>query len=495
MNNILWNSKKKYAVRGFSLVEVAVVLAILGVIAAGSIGVYSEQRTHVLWKEGDSRLASIKSSLLKFVKTNSYMPCPDNTIPPDGFEDRNLDATCQADTGNVPFNNLGLTAADVQDSWGNNIVYAINHNATNPVSMANCPLSSACYFNNTRPPMFDLTTLPVMGNPGVNNLRVCNGAACGPATAPANINADALIAVLVAKNENGNLPLAQLNGAEQENDNGDLYFVQSQYSKTPHYDDLLTTISANELKDRYENEIVELNRNGDPANPPPPPDNPFDGVTVDIAGGNGDDNRFSKNIGVNIESGTLKFGADNAGKTVTLTFNTKVTGGWEDADALNEGVAAERDRYGNLETQDRFIVGLNNDVNQIVYDTASATNPRDGRLDVDNIAEYMGNPNQDQYYYYDANDDRDNTWYEYASYNVALDENGDLKVDFANFSTALDEKVQVSDVKAVLYTAPTVMPDFPNAKPIDAIPETSVFKWVEPEPTTGSGSTVSSGAY
>lgn len=476
MNNMLQNDNKQYAVKGFTLVEVAVVLGILGVLAAGSIGMYSEQRTHVLWKEGDSRLGLIKSSLLKYVKTNGYMPCPDSTASSDGFEDRNTNITCKTSKGFVPYNDLGLSAEDVKDSWGNNITYAVNHNATDSTSMANCPLSSACYFNNSAPPQFDITTLPIMGNTGTNNLRVCNGSSCGSASTAASINGDALVAVLVAKNENGNTALSKLTGAEKENDDGDLYFVQSQYSETPHYDDLLTTISANEIKDRFENEIREFSRE-ESSGGEPPPVNPFEGLTVDIAGGNGDNNRFSKLIGVNIESGTLKFGAESAGKMVTLTFNTKVTGGWEDADALNEGVKAEKNKKGELETQDRFIVGLNADVDQTVYDTASATNPEDGRLDVDKIAEYMDNPNQDQYFYYDENDDSDNTWYEYASYNVELDANGDLKVDFANFSTAYNEKVQVSDVKAVLYNAPTVMPDFPNANPIDSIPQTDVFEW------------------
>ncbi|MBN2865160.1 MAG: prepilin-type N-terminal cleavage/methylation domain-containing protein [Thiotrichales bacterium] len=457
---------------GFSLIELAVVLAIIGVVAAGSVGIYSEQRTHVLWQEGDTKLSFVKSSLLKYVRVNKFMPCPDTNG--NGFENRTGGLACSDHSGTVPFNELGLTAADVQDSWGNALIYAVNQSTTDAVSMADCPANSACFFNNTAPPMFNLTTLPIVGNLGVDNLRVCNVANCSAATAGASINGDALIAVLVATNENGDKAINSLDTAEKENRDGDAFFVQANYSETPYYDDLLITISANEIKDRYETEIIALEED-DSGGPQGADENPFDNLTVDIAGGNGDDDRFADEIGVNIESGTLGFGSENAGKTVTLTFKAKVTGGWEDADALNEGVAAETSR-GKLETQDKFIVGLNSNVAEELYTIAEAADPEDGRVDVDLIQEYMGNPGEDQIFYYDENDDRDNTWYEYASYNVELDENGELKVDFAVFSTAVSEKVQVSDVEAVLYTAPTAMPTMPEMTAIPGIPQTDIFK-------------------
>jgi len=458
---------------GFSLVELAVVLAVVGVLAIGSVSLYSEQRTHVLWQEGDSKLAFVKSSLLKFVRINKFMPCPDTNG--NGFENRTARA-CSGDTGTVPFNDLGLSSADIKDSWGNTFIYAVNQSSTTATNMVDCfiSLNSACYFNNAAPPQFNLDTLPVMGNLGVGNLKVCSGSSCSAGTTGASVNGDALIAVLVAKNENGSVAFASLDNAEQENSDGDAFFVQDNYSESPYYDDLVITISANELKDRFETEIIALVNPGGPSGLASA--NPFDGVTVDIAGGNGDNDRFADNIGVNIESGTLQFGADNAGKTVTLTFKALVTGGWEDADALAEGADAQKNSSGKLETQDKFIVGLNSNVAEDLYTIAEATNPVDGRVDVDLIQGYMGNPSEDQIFYYDENDDADNTWTEYASYNVELDANGDLKVDFAVFSTEVQEKVQVSDVQAVLYTAPTALPDMPEMTPITGISQTDRFE-------------------
>jgi len=483
MHKMINHTKVDLKKSGFSLLELVVVLAIVGVIAVGSVGVYSEQRTHVLWKESDSKLAFVKTTLLKFVKVNKFMPCPDTDG--DGFENRNSGQACSLKAGTVPFNELGLSLADVKDSWGNALIYAVNQGTTSAASITDCPTNSACFFNNgfytgtLAPdylplPAFDLSTFPTMADLGVGNLRVCSTENCNSGTLAGSVNGDALIAVLVATNENGDQALNALDTAEKENRDGDAFFVQATYSETPYYDDLLITISANELKDRYETEIIAL-LNEEGAGPQGADDNPFENLTVDIAGGNGDDDRFADNIGVNIESGTLGFGSDNAGKTVTLTFKAKVTGGWEDADALNEGEDAQRSG-GKLETQDKFIVGLNSNVAEELYTIAEAANPTDGRVDVDLIQEYMGNPSEEQIFYYDENDDSDNTWYEYGSYNVELDSNGDLKVDFAVFSTEVGEKVQVSDVQAVLYTAPTAMPSMPEMTAIPDIPQTDIFK-------------------
>lgn len=453
------------ASKGFSLIEMAVVLGIVGVIAVGSVGVFSEKRTHTLWQEGDARLALVKSSLLNFVKTNKYMPCPDSNG--NGLENRTGDA-CTVHTGEVPFLTLGLASSQVEDSWGNVFTYAVNQGATSATDIADCPDNSACFFNNTSPPMFDLTTLPVIGQSIANNmsgssaggtfknLRVCNSVDCSSASSGADVDGDALIAVIVSHNENGHENTG-LGDSETLNKSASNYYVQPGYSQTPFFDDLLVTISANELKDRYETEIVEMSNGGGGSAPV----NPFENTSVPIAGGNGDNNRFATDIGVNIESGTIDFGAENAGKMVTLSFDAVITGGWEDADALNEGVDAEWSG-GNIETQDQFVVGLNSNVDQQLYDIANGAD--DGRVDLQQGLEWMGVDNStqgDQYYYYDENDDTDNTWYEYASYNVELDANGQLQVDFAVFSTHVSEMVEVDNIEAVMYNAPTSIPTLP----------------------------------
>ena len=450
------NLSKQYRNKesGFSLLELGIVLGIVGLLVAGSISVFSEQKTHAQWQESDLKLQLVKKSLINYVALNKFLLCPDDSG--DGFEDRKSDGTCRVNEGKVPFLNLELPEAAVQDSWGNRFGYAINRDAVNLVNMTDCPNDTACFFNNQIPPAFDLTTLPVMGNVGNNNLRVCTVNNCTAATPDTNIDGDNLVAVLIAFNQNGGVTsTSSLDAAEAENRDGDTFFVRADYSEAPYFDDLIQTLSANELKKRFDLEVMAdevANTN---------PGNPIVVVpgAVPIAGGSGDNDRFSDNIGVNIATETFEFGSEYAGQTVTLTFDAKIEGGWEDA---NEETG-DRNKNGKLETQDRFMVGLNGgDVSDL---HGQLVNLEEGvaRFDNHQVTES---------FYYDADLDSDNTWYEYLSFDVELDSDGNLKVDLAVFSTHVSEKVTVTNMNTVLYLAPPSVPNFPGVQEIDAIPQT-----------------------
>ena len=465
---------------GFTLIESVVVLAILSVVALGSVTVFNEHREHSKWQESEIKLKSIKKALVGFANVNKYLLCPDTNANPDGLENRNPNGTCVADTGGVPYENLNLSLGTVSDSWGNPVIYAVNQNTLNVADINNSPQNSACFFNNTQPPRFDLTTLPLpaqnlivnlnggIGVANAGNLRVCNVVNCGIA-GPLNIDAEAAIAVLISQNSNGDTG-PPLGAGEAENMDLDNFFVQLPYSTAPFFDDQILSISANELKESSGSTATQQSRDANFS--PPDPNNPFGNLVLPIAGGSGDNNRFATNIGINIESGTINFGQQNAGQTVTFSFNAVVRGGWEDADALNEGVAAQTSWNGQLETQDQFVVGLNSNVDSNLYAIAQ----ENGLVDLDQGLEWFGvdkASNPDQYHYYDENDDADNTWYEYKSYDVELDQNGDLRVDFAVFSTHVSERVEVSNVEAELYSAPKYTPSMPEVV-IDTKSESNV---------------------
>ena len=482
MSEIVNQLKSKSA--GFTLVEVLVVLGIISVVAAGSVTVFSEHRDHSLWQESELKLKTTKKALVRFARANKYMPCPDTDVPPDGVENRNVNGTCAANaagvpSGTIPYEDLNMSLAMVSDAWLNPFIYAVNHKTTNVVAMNNCPESSACFFNNTQPPMFNLTTLPMpsetvnnnmngdLTGAGLANLRICNNLPCGLGAPAQSIDAESAIAVILSQNKNGDTAaVGALAPAEALNAGNGNFFVQAPYSENPYFDDQLVSISANELKERFQVEAIQ--NTNPPAPPSSDPDNPFGNLNVPIAGGSGDNNRFSSNIGLNIVSGVIEFGSEYAGQTVTFSFDAKVTGGWEDADALNEGVAAETYR-GNIETQDQFVVGLNADVDERLYNIANGGNEGwgSGLVDLEQGLDWFGvdqAENSEQYNYYDENDDRDNTWYEHKSYDVVLDENGNLKVDFAVFSTHVSEKVDVNNIEAELFIASTNVPPMPSVQ-------------------------------
>lgn len=477
---------KKTQEKGFSILEFAVVIAIVGVLAAGTLSIYSEQQTHAEWQQSDQKVALVKKSLVHFAKSNRYLPCPSSSF--NGLESRvaatgttaavtaspvvpAIPATttaplipaipettaqvsqtvsveiCEVSEGFVPYELLGLSRVQAEDSWGNPIVYAVNPGVTSANRMVDCPNDSVCFYSNRQIPSYDMTTPPVIANPGVDNLRVCNGdvTSCLSTTPSSDHVSDNALAVLVALNENGGSnPVS--NTAEADNADGDRFFIQSDYSESPYFDDLIGIITASEIREADQSEIVVTSTTG---GIPPTSANPNNTGVLQIAGGTGDNDRFSENIGINIESQTISMGSENAGKQVTLTFDAKIEGGWEDA-GVNGGTP--QTSGGRLETQDRFLVGINGPDVSDLDDTLANLNDSVARFD---------SHQETESFYYDENLDSDNTWYEKVTIDTILDSNGDLNIDFAVFSTHVTEKVEVSNVEATIYETPPPMPPMP----------------------------------
>lgn len=509
------NDKYKLTIQnGFTITEIAVVATIIGVLTVGSVSMYSEKKRNVQWTEAESRLIVVKSALLNFVSLNKFMPCPDDPSNSNGMESRGANGvSCKVSTGLLPYKDLDLSKAEVLDSWGNDFTYIVNRDTTDnnilqPNSSA-CPENSACFFSNSRAPAFDLETLPMMGetvvtnmagstlSTSVKNFRVCNDDECDQNIEASKIVGEALIAVVVAHNENGGAKTG-LKSAETKNLGSDNYFVKKNFNSNEFFDDLLITISGNELKNYYDTQLVELEN--DKKIPFIPPSNTIGESDRMIEGGSGNDGRFSQNIGVNVvevlsdedndgdgEKDRIKF--DGKGNEwVTVTFKTKVEGGWEDANANKEGRFAEYSGS-NIETKDTFVVGFNNEelgvdidgdgaidrsditnidyLNEIGNDMSKSASDRvvdrARGLDIFGVDESIQNS---QFSYYDEQDNSDNTWYEYESYNVKLNDEGELEMFFANFSTATDEKVTVQDLDVVLYDEPTSVPPTPDVKGI-----------------------------
>jgi prepilin-type N-terminal cleavage/methylation domain-containing protein len=120
--------------RGFSLIEVVIVITIMGIVMAGFILPMLGQikmRGQLLelqkFKETKRTLEEIKQALLGYVATNKYFPCPDFDVTPDGLggDQSNCNTAAKAIEGYVPWVDLGLTKGT--DAWGNPIRYRIHH--------------------------------------------------------------------------------------------------------------------------------------------------------------------------------------------------------------------------------------------------------------------------------------------------------------------------------------------------------------------------------
>ncbi|VAW47585.1 hypothetical protein MNBD_GAMMA03-1337 [hydrothermal vent metagenome] len=237
------NSLKRQSA-GFTLIELAIVLTIVGVLTTGALFGLGEFRSVQHVKEGVQKMDKIRTQLLLFGQVNKFLPCPDTDY--DGFENRNGKA-CSKVVGTLPYVNLGLQREDAQDAWNNFIRYAINRNANNDVFI--CDLTeSASYFCNPgfgQEIQFSLTeTPPLSGNLGNGNYTVNNAS---------NSPIESASIILVAYNKDGQRTLLNCNdssGATLENcDENERYQIGVKSSdEAAFYDDIVLGISGYDIK-------------------------------------------------------------------------------------------------------------------------------------------------------------------------------------------------------------------------------------------------------
>ena len=121
--------------RGFSLVEIAIVLAILGFVLTIGLQATGAYLSHERRKVSLARVAGLDVALANFVAVQGRLPCPaDGALPPGdanlGLERRAADGTCLVvagipimNRGVVPWVTLGLTEAEALDGWNTRISY------------------------------------------------------------------------------------------------------------------------------------------------------------------------------------------------------------------------------------------------------------------------------------------------------------------------------------------------------------------------------------
>lgn len=204
--------------RGFTLTEMAVVLAILALLIGGMILPLSAQQDLRHNAETRKLLADVADALHGFAASHSassdgrpYLPCPDTDG--DGAENRSATpGPCTSQEGWLPWGTLGLGR---QDAWGNALRYRVTAAFSN----------SAAGF-----------TLLTAGD-----LRVCASSAC------VAVLGSGLPAVVVSLGKNGAGSPA---GADElENVDGDADFVQRDAGAAG-FDDLLVWLPPSLLTQR-----------------------------------------------------------------------------------------------------------------------------------------------------------------------------------------------------------------------------------------------------
>lgn len=200
---------------GFTLIELAIVLVIIGLVLSAFLTPLAAQLAQARNTQARKDLSEIKEALLGFAVINGRLPCPDTNN--DGLEDIcGLPNNTVTSGGNVPWSTLNTNQLD---PWQRRYQYRVNNAFT-----AAFILSTAGF--------------------GAGEIRVCTTNAC------TNTEANNVPFLILSTGENGAvLPPASLD--EQENVNGDRNFVSRDFSNTGGgFDDILVWASTNVLMNR-----------------------------------------------------------------------------------------------------------------------------------------------------------------------------------------------------------------------------------------------------
>lgn len=251
MNHFLRRIAPDHMAAGFTLIEMAVVLILLTLIAGGALIPLNAQIEQRQQTETGKTLEQIKEALIGFAIANDRLPCPASAIS-NGVEDPPGGGSCSnAYNGFVPAVTLGLSHTDAQgyalDAWSNRIRYAVAKSNSNA-----------------------FTTTNGMQNTGMatlsSELRVCASSvgntpnsppqtSCGTALALTATAQNAVPAIIFSQGRNW--ATGGISGDEASNLNVDAVFIS--HTPTPsnfpaaqggEFDDIVTWLSPNILYNR-----------------------------------------------------------------------------------------------------------------------------------------------------------------------------------------------------------------------------------------------------
>lgn len=209
---------------GFTLVELAIVLVIVALLASGLMVGIAAQRNAAENIDAQRQLENIRETLIGFALTHGRLPCP--ALPNLASSDANAGVeNCAQPHGVLPWVTLGLPEVD---PWGRRFTYYAHGSFTAAV-----PSGALASF-----------TLATVGNANVKASSGTSG----------NVASD-LPAVVVSHGSRGagawqpnGSQLPGVSGDEAENADADLTFISR--TQDGNFDDLVTWIVPSILKSK-----------------------------------------------------------------------------------------------------------------------------------------------------------------------------------------------------------------------------------------------------
>lgn len=245
---------------GFSLVEMAIVLVIIGLLLGSILMPLSSQIESNQRKTTQQTLEDIKEALLGFAVANGRLPCParPSDAGAESFTGAVGNSACSAQHGFVPVVTLGLSGGRNQDgllldAWNNPIRYSITRANSNNYTSA----------RNVAPNNIKTVGMAAM----LPDLHVCSTTAGSTATtcaAGTDVTNNAVVVIYSMGKDWAATPVS----TEQQENLGatlgggpsginypianDIVFVEREYNNTAgmEFDDIVTWLSPNILYNR-----------------------------------------------------------------------------------------------------------------------------------------------------------------------------------------------------------------------------------------------------
>ena len=228
---------------GFTLVEMAVVLMIVGLLLSGMLVPLSAQMDQKNNADTQKALSEIKEAIIGYTLANGQLPCPADPSIATGLTNAGISrATCTTaakSTGVLPWATLGVSETD---AWGNRYTYRVTSDFADAIG-------NSTYGGCTPSP---IPALASFGLCSVGNLNVLSAASGGVTIA------GSVPAVIISHGKNaagaytpkGTQLAVGINADELENSDGSTDNLYVSHTPTPAFDDLVAWVSLDILFNR-----------------------------------------------------------------------------------------------------------------------------------------------------------------------------------------------------------------------------------------------------
>ncbi|MGE5097956.1 MAG: type II secretion system protein [Betaproteobacteria bacterium] len=176
--------------RGFTLVEMVVVIAVLGVLFSILIGITRVVVSQQRYQTTRARMANLDNALTLFVSQYKRLPCPADGTLASGNANAGLEITngtvgagrtCTDGShpnaqlnGVIPWRALGLSASDAEDGWGTRFTYRVGPEMVmdGALDFSSCDPAGASTTVNSAPAYCNAAG-PLAGQCNASNIASC----------------------------------------------------------------------------------------------------------------------------------------------------------------------------------------------------------------------------------------------------------------------------------------------------------------------------------